>query len=171
MADRNRCGRRGVSPRPEEGREEDRAYRAALGFVASKARSIRETAGHLSRRGFTDRAIADAVSRLEGYGYLNDDAYARMLVESRTRLNPRGVSALVRELALKGVEENIAAAAAGGIDEVDAARRAVEKGLYRWRDCDRKSFTRKVTAFLARRGFPYDISAEVCAKAWEELNL
>jgi regulatory protein len=151
-------------------REEELAYRASLGFIALKARSRWETIQYLLRRGFSDEAAAGAVKRLEDYGYLNDKAYARMLVESRTRLNPRGGAALRGELASKGVEESTAVAAVEAVDERDSARRAVEKGLYRWRGSDRKSFTRKVMAFLGRRGFSYEVANEACTEAWESLS-
>lgn len=150
--------------------DEDRAYRTALGFIATKARTIRETAVHLSRRGFTDEAVAEAVSRLRKHRYLDDEAYARTLVESRTRLNPRGVPALVGELVSRGVDERTAAEAASVLDEADAARRALEKGLYRWRDSDRAGFTRKAMAFLGRRGFSGGISVRACHEAWEAMT-
>lgn len=149
--------------------EEDRAYRKALGFIASKARTVRETADYLAGRGFHDEAVAGAVSRLMGHGYLNDEAYSRMLVESRTRLNPRGISALTGELISKGVDERTAAEATSDVDEADAARRAVKKGFYRWRNCDRAQFTRKATAFLGRRGFPAGISVQICNEAWKAM--
>lgn len=152
-----------------DGTEKDPAYRASLNFIARRPRSRRETEDYLIRKGFSKAAVAGAVSRLDGYGYLNDEVYARMLVESRDRLNPRSASALRAELASRGVDEAAAGPALERLDELDAARRAVEKGLYRWRGSDRAGFTRKAMAFLARRGFSFEISAEVCARAWEAM--
>lgn len=159
-----------MNPKEKPASDEDRAYRTALGFIAAKARTIRETAAHLSRRGFTDEAVSEAVARLRKHRYLDDEAYARILVESRTRLNPRGVTALVGELVSKGVDERTAAEAASGVDEADAARRALEKGLYRWRDSDRAGFTRKAMAFLGRRGFSGEISIQACHEAWKAMT-
>ncbi|MFO8089604.1 MAG: regulatory protein RecX [Desulfatiglandaceae bacterium] len=150
-------------------REEDRAFAASLDFLASKARSRLETVKYLSRKGFSGRAAADAVGKLEHYGYLNDEEYARMVVDSRVRLNPRGVPALRGELSSKGVDERTIDKAVQGIDERECARLAVERGLYRWRGDDRRSFFRKVMAFLGRRGFPYDVASEVCNEAWESV--
>jgi regulatory protein len=161
-------GAKGGGRLPET--EQDRAFAAALRFIARKARSRRETVEYLERKGYCGAAAAVAVSRLDRYGYLNDEDYARMLVDSRTRHNPRGITALREELISKGVDEVTIDSAVEGVDERDAARRAVERGLYRWRREDRKSFFRKVMTFLGRRGFPYDVSAEVCREAWQVLS-
>ena len=151
-------------------REEDRAFAASIDFIARKARSRLETVTYLSRKGFSGRAAADAVGKLEHYGYLNDEEYARMIVDSRVRLNPRGVLALRGELSSKGVDERTIEKAVQGVDERESARLAVERGLYRWRGDDRRSFFRKVMAFLGRRGFPYDVASEVCNEAWESVS-
>ena len=151
----------------EEGTEKDRAYRSSLNFIARRPRSRRETEEYLSRKGFSKTAVSATLRRLEAYGYLNDEAYARMLVESRERLNPRSVSALRAELASRGVDEAAAGPVLERLDELGAARRAVEKNLYRWRGSEQAGFNRKVMAFLARRGFSFEISTEVCARAWE----
>jgi regulatory protein len=150
--------------------EEDRAFAASLDFIARKARSRLETVKYLSRKGFSGHAAADAVGTLEHYGYLNDEEYARMVVDSRARLNPRGIMALRGELSSKGVDEQTIDKAVQGIDERESARLAVERGLYRWRGDDRKNFFRKVMAFLGRRGFPYDVASQVCKEAWELMS-
>jgi regulatory protein len=150
--------------------KENRAFAASLSFIARKARSRMETLEYLRRKGYSGPAATGAVKRLELYGYINDADYAPMLVDSRMRANPRGISALRGELASKGIDESTIEAAVQNVDEHDAARRAVERGLYRWRGSDRRSFFRKVMAFLGRRGFPYDVASEVCNEAWESVS-
>lgn len=152
------------------GKEEDRAFAASVDFIAKKARSRLETVKYLSRKGYSGRAVADAVKKLEHYGYLNDEDYARMVVDSRFRLNPRGVSSLRGELSSRGVDEQTIERAVEGVDERESARLAVKRGLYRWRGDDRRSFFRKVMAFLGRRGFSYDVASEVCKEAWESVS-
>jgi len=159
-------GNGGSVTRPEE----DRAFAASLGFIAKKARSRLETVRYLSQKGYSDRAVAEAVRRLERYGYLNDKEYARMIVDSRVRINPRGIMALRGELSSRGVDERTIDKAVQGVDERESARLAVKRGLYRWRGDDRTTFFRKVMAFLGRRGFPYDVASEVCSEAWDAVS-
>jgi regulatory protein len=148
----------------------EQAFAASLDFIARKPRSRLETVTFLKRKGYSGRAVADAVGKLERYGYLNDEDYARMVVDSRARLNPRGILALRGELSSRGVDERTIDKTVQAVDERESARLAVKRGLYRWRGDDRKRFFRKVMAFLGRRGFPYDVASEVCKEAWESVS-
>ena len=57
------------------------------------------------------------------------------------------------------------------LDEVDedaAAWAAIENKLYRWRELEKAEFEQKAVAFLARRGFNFEIARRAAARAWQE---
>ena len=84
---------------------------AAARFLETRPRSVAETRRRLTDAGYPPPLIEEVVTRLVELGYLDDAAFARAWVESRDRAHPRGEAALRRELALKGIDREVAEAA------------------------------------------------------------
>ena len=147
---------------------------AALRFLESRQRSIREVRRRLSQAGYPTPLIDAAVERLAELGVLDDEAFARAWVESRDRARPRGERALRSELAQKGVAREI-------VDRVLAERRpsgdgetgdlatedaAAERLLERrgralLRIADPRVRRNRAYALLARNGFDPDVAGRV----------
>jgi regulatory protein len=147
---------------------------AAVRFLESRQRSIREVRRRLGQAGYPAPLIDAAVERLEELGVLDDEAFARAWVESRDRARPRGERALRSELALKGVAREI-------VDRVLADRRpaddgtggdlatedaAAERLLERHarnlaRVTDPRVRRQRAYALLARSGFDPDVASRV----------
>ncbi len=81
---------------------------AAARFLETRPRSVAETRRRLTDAGYPQPLIEEVVTRLVELGYLDDAAFARAWVESRDRAHPRGEAALRRELALKGIDRDVA---------------------------------------------------------------
>ena len=84
---------------------------AAARFLETRSRSVAETRRRLTDAGYPPPLIEEVVAHLVELGYLDDAAFARAWVESRDRAHPRGEAALRRELALKGIDREVAEAA------------------------------------------------------------
>jgi regulatory protein len=69
--------------------EIERAVTAALTFVSYRPRSEREVRDRLRLRDFSQPAIDQAVERMRGWNYLDDQAFARWWVENRGEHRPR----------------------------------------------------------------------------------
>jgi regulatory protein len=110
------------------------------------------------------------VKRLHEKGYLDDEAFARFWVDNRNRFRPRGAQALRYELRQKGVERETIDATLEEQDEDGAAWAAVEGKIDRWADLDKFDFEQKLMAFLARRGFRFDVCRRAAAQAWKQLQ-
>lgn len=82
---------------------------AAARFLELRSRSVQEVRRHLIQAGYREELVEQIVARLSDMGILNDDAFARMWVESRDRARPRSEQALRRELTLKGIDRELAA--------------------------------------------------------------
>lgn len=148
----------------------EQAYRSALRYLAARPRSRAETERHLARKGFGPEVIPGVLERLAAQEYLDDEDFARFWVENRSRFRPRSGAALAGELRQKGVDRDTARAAAGAVDDEEAAWAAVAPKLPRWRMLPVSELDKKLGAYLARRGFDYDTIRRVSRRAAEFLQ-
>ena len=75
------------------------------------------------------------------------------------------------ELRQKGVADQIIDEALTPLDETASASRLARRRVRRLRDLDAPTFRRRLTDYLARRGFSYSTIADVVQEAWEELHV
>jgi regulatory protein len=154
-----------------------RVREIALGLLAHRARTRRELALKLRKKGFGKDRIDACLGRLEERGLLNDAAVAAALVRDRLRHRPRGEARLVSELRSKGIEQAVATETVTrvfGDEEVDdaaLARDAASAWLARQGDAVREALgdprspnrdkaRRRLYGYLARRGFRGDAVGE-----------
>jgi regulatory protein len=161
---------------------------AAARFLEVRSRSVHELRRHLTQAGYRADLVEAAVIRLTELGMLDDATFARTWVESRDRARPRSEAALRRELALKGIDRELAAevleerrgghfgargaavgdAGAGdagepgdGPDMVAAERLLAKRRGALARIADPRARRQRAYALLARNGF----DPEVCREA------
>jgi regulatory protein len=136
-------------------------------FLATRPRSVAEIRRHLHGKRYDDEAIDGAIDKLRAQRYIDDLDFAKYWVEQRSRFRPKGDRALVSELINKGVARDTIDEALGEMppeSEADRARRAVARQLTRWESLAPGDRKRKIHAFLAQRGFGYDVIDEVIAR-------
>ena len=150
--------------------EHDRAYQSALHFLGSRPRSTTEVQRNLQEKGFGEDALAAAIARLVEHHYLDDEEFARYWLDNRSRFRPRSARAIRYELRQKGVESDAIDAALEGMDEDDAAWDAATSKLDRWRNLPEDEFERKLSGFLARRGFGYATVRRTVQRAWKAVQ-
>lgn len=142
------------------------AYQKALHFLSFRARSRQEMEDYLMEKGIGAAEINTTLTRLHQERYLDDEAFARAWVESRTRVRPRSSAVLRQELRQKGVEAALITDILAEVDEDLAAWAALEPKLRQWQSLDERAFQQKVTGFLGRRGFGYALIRRVGERAW-----
>lgn len=136
-------------------------------FLATRPRSVSEIRRHLHGKRYDDPAIDAAIDKLRAQRYVDDLDFAKYWVEQRSRFRPKGDRALVSELTSKGVARETINAALGELpaeSEAERARRAIARQLARWQSLDEAERKRKIHAFLAQRGFDYDVIEDVMAR-------
>jgi len=137
--------------------EIERAYERALNFLSYRPRSEAEVRRNLRRKDVEDQVIESVVERLTQAGLLDDGEFARYWVENRVQFKPRGARALRQELWEKGIPDAVVAETLEGFDEEGAARRVAQAGARRMARLDPRDFRRKLSAYMARRGFSYAV--------------
>ncbi|MCF8094657.1 MAG: RecX family transcriptional regulator [Desulfobacteraceae bacterium] len=150
--------------------ESEDAFARSLHYLKYRPRSRREVIEYLEKKGFSETAVFEAISRLEQYRYINDEEFARIWIDNRTRNRPRGEFALRRELKQKGVSEDIIERMLSGFHEAEPAWRAVLPRLEQWAGIEWLGLKKKVYDHLRRRGFAYATCEEVYKRAAEYLG-
>jgi len=136
-----------------------RATEAALVFLGYRPRSEKEVRDRLRRGGYEQDAIDHAISRLHEWRYLDDADFARRWVENRSAHRPRGKRLLQQELRHKGIDTETAREAIGDaeLDESAAAEELARRRLPAYAGDDPAAIRRRLGAYLARRGYGYDV--------------
>jgi regulatory protein len=144
-----------------------RATEAALHFLAYRARSEQEVRDRLKRGAFSPEAIDATIVKLNDWHYLDDADFARRWVESRARGKPRGQRLLQQELRQKGIDAETSKQAItdADLDEVAAATELARKRLSTMSGEDPVAIRRKISAYLARRGFGFDVARKALEQA------
>jgi regulatory protein len=148
---------------------EERAHERALNLLSYRPRSVAELSHRLRQADVSPTAVEAALARLERVGLVDDRAFAHYWVENREAFQPRGHRMLRWELRQKGVADQIIDEVLTPLDETATASRLARRRALRLRHLDDVTFRRRLSAYLARRGFPYSIIADVVQEAWEEL--
>lgn len=147
-----------------------RIREAGLRLLAHRARTRRELATRLRKKGFPGRLVESVLTDFEERGWLDDAAFARSWIQDRLRIRPRGRRALLAELRRKGVDAGEAEAALDeafrdpGVSDRDIALELAEGWLRKQPaalgdallrggfDPDAEAARRRFTGYMARRG-------------------
>ena len=146
------------------------AYGQALRLISYRPRSEREIRIRLARKGQPEEVQDAVIKQLRSEGLTDDAAFARMWIENRMEFRPRGAWALRAELTGKGVAREQIDMALEDFDEDEAARRAARQGARRYTHLSPDLFRRRLSAYLSRRGFSYQICAPLVAQHLAELE-
>jgi len=139
-----------------QGRDKvEQAYERALNFLSYRPRSEAEVRRNLRKKDVEAEVVEVVVERLTRAGLVDDGEFARYWVENRVQFKPRGARALHYELREKGIADSIIADALVDLDEEVAARQVAQAGARRMAHLEPRDFRRKLSAYMARRGFSY----------------
>ncbi|MEN4011213.1 MAG: RecX family transcriptional regulator [Chloroflexota bacterium] len=148
------------------------AYQRALLILSYRARSEHELRQKLSQKGFEAQVVNQVVVRLKSERYLGDAEFAQLWTDNRSQFRPRSQRLLRYELKQKGVsEEHIEKALETVEDESVLAYQAGARYARRLTGVEHELFRKRLTGFLARRGFSYGTIAPVITRIWSEMHL
>jgi len=153
----------------------ERAIQQALLFLSYRARSEKEIRQNLSKHEIPETVIEETLERLRRDGFANDKNFASAWVENRSTFRPRGRRALALELRQKGIDDTTIESALEGIDEEALAyeaglKKAGKLALSPSKGQEWSEFRKKMSDFLARRGFSYSVIAPIVSRLWNEVH-
>ena len=152
----------------EEARE--RALQQAMLFLSYRARSESEIRQNLRKHEIPEPVIEQTLERLRQDGFANDNQFAKAWVENRSAFRPRSRRMLAMELRQKGLGDESVKSALERVDDEALAYEAAQKRAARYKDLEWNDFRKKLSDFLARRGFSYSVTSTVVSRIWNETH-
>lgn len=141
---------------------------AAMRYLVSRPRSHYEIETYLRRKGFAPDHIRYAINLLAEEELVDDMAFAEFWLNNREAFSPRSRRAITVELRRKGVPPAIIADIVGRMDETASAYEAARKKADKIPADDFEVFARKLSTFLAARGFGHGLVRSVVKDLWQE---
>jgi len=147
--------------------ERTRAKEKALSFLNYRARSKAELKKKLQEKNFSERTIQRVIDDLIRVGLLDDKQFAALYIHSRMVQKPMSKRLLRQDLLFKGIDEDMATEAIeagyGPRSETEVAGDLVRRRMQSSSapERDEKKRRRRLSDFLKRRGFSWDVISEV----------
>jgi regulatory protein len=145
-------------------------YQRALRYLSLRQRSESEIRRKLKENDCPDELLDRIIERLTQLGLVDDLKFTQAWVDNRNEFRPRSRRALSVELRQHGVDSQTIGQTLESIDEESLAFRAASKQARKLAHLDWLHFRMKMSAFLARRGFDYQVITPVIARVWDELK-
>jgi regulatory protein len=141
--------------------EEEKAYQRALRYLSRRPHAEKEIRNKLFRNRIPSDICDRVIERLRNASLVDDQAFAEAWVENRRLHRPRSAKALRYELKQKGVNSEAVEAALFDFDDEQAAWEAGRKAVRRYRSLPVETASKRLQAYLARRGFSYRVTRRV----------
>jgi len=143
--------------------EED-SYRRALAkaykSLAVAAKTEKQMSDYLYKKEFEEETVVRVIEHLKELNYINDGDYAADFCESSKRLGRRAVEFKLKQ---KGISEEIIRKALEKTDDgsqIENAKALAQKRLSKYAKLQVYEKKRKLSAYLASRGFDWDTVRE-----------
>jgi regulatory protein len=159
-----------TGPGESKGDPEAVARAICLRLLTVAPRTRAQLAEALRRRNVPEAAAQAVLERFSDVGLIDDEAFAAAWVSSRHHGRGLARRALAAELRHRGVDDEIVREAVDGLDseqELETARRLVERKLRTTRGLDPATRTRRVVGMLARKGYSPALAFRVAREALE----
>ena len=152
--------------RGDPGKRKD-VHERALGLLAVRQRSRREIQRRLERAGFGPEEIGEELDRLQQVGLVDDEAFARVVVEHSFTTRREGRRVVAGRLISAGIAPDIVEAALDpvvGGEEERADALAVAKAA-KLSSLPPDAAYRRLYGMLARRGYAPDVAGRAARRA------
>jgi regulatory protein len=132
----------------------------ALTFLGVRSRSKKELSERLKRQEFSANAVNHTIERLVELGYINDTSFAREWFKN-LKDKGNGPERVRAELRRKGISSDIIAALMSEYRESPEAElerltAITERKMRSMKGVDPATAARRLTGYLARKGFSID---------------
>jgi regulatory protein len=139
-------------------------------FLSYRARSESEIRRNLRKHEIPETVIDQTLERLSQDGLANDREFASAWVENRNTFRPRSRRMMALELKQKGLDDEAIQSAMENVDDEASAYEAAQRRAASFKGLEWNDFRKKLSEFLARRGFSYSVIAPVVTRIWNEAH-
>jgi regulatory protein len=148
------------------------AKKAALDYLSYRIRSVKEIKDKLREKKISAETIGKIILHLEKLGLINDEEFARLLVQSKTGKNPSGKSVIKQKLYQKGIAKETGEKVLGELytesNEKKLLLGVFNKYQKKMKGLDKNGRRKKMFETLARKGFDFDLINELLNEKYKE---
>jgi regulatory protein len=141
---------------------------AAYYYLSYRPRSEGEIRQWLHKRGFPDEVTETAIAKLREQNLSDDLAFAQFWKETRLSFRPKSKRLIKRELIDKGIDAEIIEQVTKDIDDEQIAYKLGSSRLPALARLDYPDFYRRLSSYLAYRGFSYEVIKHTASLLWQE---
>lgn len=141
---------------------------SAYRYLGYRPRSEAEVRQYLQRRSFGKGIIERAMTALKQQNLIDDLAFAQFWRNNRLSFKPRSSRLIRKELRDKKVAQEIIDQVTQDIDDEDNAYKLGCSRMSSLAHLDYPNFHRRLSNYLAYRGFGYGVVRQTLSRLWEE---
>jgi len=141
---------------------------AAYYYLSYRPRSEGEIRQWLRKRGFTNDVTEAAIAKLREQNLTNDLAFAQFWKDNRLSFRPKARRSIEKELRDRKVALEIIEQVTNDIDDDMIAYKLGSGRLPSIAHLDYPDFRRRLSSYLAYRGFGYEVIRDTVARLWRE---
>ena len=141
---------------------------SAYYYLSYRPRSEGEIRQWLHKRGFADEVTDTAIARLKEQNLSDDFAFAQFWKDNRLSFRPKSRRLIKRELRDKKVAAEIIEQVTRDIDDEEIAYKLGSNRLSSLAHLDYPDFYRRLSSYLAYRGFNYEVIKRTASLLWQE---
>lgn len=153
--------------------EKKRAKDRALNFLSYRDRSEKEIRTKLKDVGYEESIIDWVIGELKRLKFLDDQRFAQSYAQTQMITRPIGEYFLKRELKQKGLDADIIEQTVEKVyeekDQLSIALELAQQRKKRYGNIDAMKAKKRLSDFLLRRGFSWEIVSEVLEQ-WDQLE-
>ena len=141
---------------------------AAYYYLSYRPRSEGEIRQWLHKRGFAKEVAETAIAKLREQNLIDDFTFAQFWKDNRLSFRPKSKRLIKKELRDKKVAAQIIEQVIKDIDDEEIAYKLGSRRLPRLVHLDYPDFYRRISSYLAYRGFSYQVIRDTAGRLWRE---
>jgi len=141
---------------------------AAYHYLSYRPRSEEEIRQWLHRRGFANEVAEKTIVKLREQNLSDDFAFAQFWKDNRLSFRPKSKRLIKKELRDKKVAAEIIEQVTKDIDDEEIAYKLASRRMPALAHLDYPDFYRRLSSYLAYRGFSYEVIKHTAALVWQE---
>lgn len=152
-------------PKKDSPENRELAFNYSLKYLSFRPRSTKEVFDYLIKKNFCEESANDALKRLIDLKFLNDEEFAERWIEQRQKYKGKSKFIIRNELIQKGISKDVISNLLNRAhDDIDSAKIAYQKKLRILGKLPKEEFNKKISAYLSRRGYSWDIISKLLKK-------
>ena len=141
---------------------------AAYYYLSYRPRSEGEIRQWLHKRGLAKEVAETAIAKLREQNLIDDFTFAQFWKDNRLSFRPKSKRLIKKELRDKKVAAQIIEQVIKDIDDEEIAYKLGSRRLPRLVHLDYPDFYRRISSYLAYRGFSYQVIRDTAGRLWRE---